>query len=168
MRLLFLCTHNSARSILAEALTNRWGDGRLLAFSAGSHPSGHVHPFAIAVLRELDCPVDALRSKSWDLFTAPSRAESVDAVITVCDDAAGEICPVWPGLPVRAHWGSPDPSCNPGDSTRQMDAFRCTAERLDRRLRALRALPLERLDPPALQRELQRVHEGALHEEDTA
>lgn len=167
MRLLFLCTHNSARSILAEGLANHLGESRLQAFSAGSHPSGRVNPYAIAVLREHGCPVEDAHSKSWDVFAAPG-AEPMNAVITVCDDAAGEACPIWPGAPVCVHWGLPDPSRHSGDPALQMDAFRRTADRLSRRLRAVLTLPLDRLGSSTLQHELQDIHAGALHAEGAA
>lgn len=161
-RLLFLCVHNSARSILAEVLTNHTGGGRLLGFSAGSHPSGQVHPHALEVLHELGCRTDGLHSKSWDVFAG---AEPMDAVITVCDNAAREVCPVWPGAPARAHWGLPDPSHTEGDECARREAFRRTATSLLFRLRRVLLLPLDSLDAPTLQTELQHIHDVTLRAE---
>lgn len=163
-RLLFLCTHNSARSILAERLTNHLGGLRLRGLSAGSRPSGHVHPLALEVLREQGCQLDGLHSKSWGVFASPG-AESMDAVITVCDDAAREPCPLWPYTLARVHWSLPDPSRVEGDVTVQIDAFRNTAASLIRRLRRVLLLPLDHLDPPTLQHELQRIHDMVSREE---
>jgi arsenate reductase len=163
-RLLFVCTHNSARSILAEGLANHLGGSRLRGFSAGSHPSGQVNPLALDVLREQGCPIDGLHSKSWDVF-AVSPTEPLDAVITVCDNAAHDPCPVWPGTPARVHWGLPDPSHVEGDAAVQIDAFRNTAASLMRRLRRVLSLSLDRFDPPTLQRELQRIHDVVSREE---
>lgn len=161
-RLLFLCTHNSARSILAEGLANHPGTDRLRAFSAGSHPSGQVHPLALEVLREHGCAIDGLHSKSWNGFAG---AEPMDAVITVCDTAAGEICPLWPGAPVRVHWGLPDPSRAEGDDHERLAAFRFTAASLLFRLQQVLLLPLESLGAPTLQAELQHIQDAALHAE---
>jgi len=167
LRLLFVCTHNSARSILAEGLANRLGAGRLRAFSAGSHPSGRVHPLALKVLRERGCDTMTCQSKSWDEFAA-SEAEPMDAMVTVCDNAAGEACPFWPGAPVRVHWGLPDPAHADGSDAERLAAFRRTAERFERRLRALLVLPLERFQGPRLQSEFQRIHATVLQEEPDA
>ena len=113
---LFLCTGNSARSILAEALINHWGRGRIRGFSAGSFPKGTVHPIALELLQHLDMPTDGLRSKSWDEFAMPG-APPLDFVFTVCDNAAGEVCPIWPGQPMTAHWGVSDPAAVEGSET---------------------------------------------------
>lgn len=164
-RLLFLCTHNSARSILAEGLANRVGGNRLLGFSAGSHPSGRAHPLALEVLREHGCHVDDLHSKSWDVFAG---AEPMDAVITVCDSTAHETCPVWPGTPVRVHWGLPDPSRIEGEERARLEAFRLTAASLLFRLRRALLLPLGSLDTPTLGVELQHIHDAALQAERAA
>lgn len=132
---LFLCTGNSARSILAEALMTRHGAGRLRAFSAGSHPTGVVHPLALDLLRAERLATEALRSKSWDEFAGPD-APALDAVITVCDRAAGEVCPLWPGHPASAHWGLPDPAAVIGPEAVRRAAFRHTFEALEQRIRA--------------------------------
>ncbi len=165
LRLLFLCTHNSARSIVAEGLENHLGDDRLRAFSAGSHASGRVHPLALDVLRERGCRTDGLYSKSWEVFAG---AEPMDAVITVCDQAACETCPVWPGAPVRVHWGLPDPAAAEDDDGTRIAAFRSTATSLLVRLQQTMLLPLDSLDAEALQAELQRIHAAALQAERTA
>ena len=128
---LFLCTGNSARSILAEALLNRDGGGRYRAFSAGSHPKGAVHPMALEILRDGGFPVAGLRSKSWDEF-AGAEAPPLDIIVTVCDNAAGETCPVWPGHPARAHWGIADPAAVEGDGQRAAfeEAYRLLETRI--------------------------------------
>ena len=144
---LFLCTGNSARSILAEALLNRNGAGRFRAFSAGSFPNGAVHPMALQVLGENDFPTDGLRSKSWDEFAGP-KASPIDLVITVCDNAAHEVCPIWPGGPVTAHWGIEDPAAVARAGQRQ--AFLTTLHSLDSRIAAFLALPVEGMDGASL------------------
>lgn len=128
---LFLCTGNSARSILAEAILNKEGEGRFRAFSAGSHPKGQVHPAAIALLDELDYPTDGVRSKSWDEF-ATDGAPLIDLVITVCDNAAGEVCPIWPGKPAKGHWSTPDPAevDGPGQHEAFLEAYRALHDRI--------------------------------------
>jgi len=150
---LFICTGNSARSILAEALLNDLGKGRFRAFSAGSHPKGEVHPLALATLERLRLPATAYRSKSWDEFVAPG-APVFDFIFTVCDSAAGEACPLWPGKPVSAHWGVPDPAAVEGTEEQQRKAFHDTAIVLNRRIELFLSLPLQRLDAMSLQREL--------------
>lgn len=132
---LFLCTGNSARSILAESLINHWGEGRFRGFSAGSHPRGAVHPLAIELLRQMNLPTEGLRSKSWDEFAA-AGAPRIDLVVTVCDNAAAEVCPVWPGHPATAHWGIPDPAAVEGTPEQRMAAFRDALGTLERRIRA--------------------------------
>ena len=153
---LFLCTGNSARSILAESILNQLGAGRFRAFSAGSHPSGTVHPLAIEVLAEDGCPTDGLRSKSWDAF-ATADAPAMDFVFTVCDSAAGESCPVWPGQPLTAHWGLEDPARASGTRLQQKAAFVATARYLRNRIAAFLALPLASIDRLALTRHLREI-----------
>jgi arsenate reductase (thioredoxin) len=153
---LFICTGNSARSILAEGLLNALGQGRFRAYSAGSHPKGTVHPLALRELQSLRIPTDGFRSKNWDEFAAPG-APRMDFVFTVCDQAAGEVCPIWPGQPVTAHWGMPDPAAVEGtDEARQL-AFRDAAITLKRRLELLLSLPLETLQAMAIQREVKDI-----------
>ncbi len=147
---LFLCTGNSARSILAEALLERFGKGRFRAFSAGSHPKGAVHPYALDLLRNQNHPVDGLRSKGWDEFAAPGAPE-MHFVFTVCDDAAAEVCPVWPGQPVSAHWGVPDPAAAGGSEAERRLAFADTYRMLGNRISIFVNLPIGALDRLALQ-----------------
>jgi arsenate reductase len=151
IKVLFLCTHNSARSILAEALLNHLGAGRFAAFSAGSHPRPHQepHPLALAALREAGIDVAGLRSKSWEEFSGPD-AQTMDLIITVCDDAAGETCPLWPGHPALAHWGYADPSAGTAPDSVKLQAFRRTLFLLRRRLERLLALPADQLMAPLL------------------
>ena len=146
---LFLCTGNSARSILAEAMLNKDGRGRFCAYSAGSQPKGQVHPLAIEALRETDYPTQGLRSKSWDEFAAPG-APVMHFVFTVCDNAAGEACPVWPGQPITAHWGIEDPAAIEGLDYVKAAAFRQAQRFLKNRIAAFIALPLASLDAVAL------------------
>ena len=157
---LFLCTGNSARSILAEVILNRLGAGRFRAFSAGSHPRGEVHPGALALLREHGEDTGGLRSKSWDEFARPGAPE-FDFIVTVCDQAAGEVCPVWPGKPVTAHWGVPDPTLATGNEAERMQAFRDTCRALEHRIRALVGLPLASLDRLRIKHELDRIGSAA-------
>lgn len=152
---LFLCTGNSARSILAEALLNHRGQGRFRAFSAGSFPKGTVHPTAIEVLRWMGLPTQSLRSKSWDEFALPG-APALSFVITVCDNAAGEVCPIWPGAPVTAHWGMADPAAVE-DQVERGRAFRETLAELEARIELLMSLPIESLDALALKQKLQAI-----------
>ncbi|MCW3836170.1 arsenate reductase ArsC [Sphingomonas canadensis] len=155
---LVLCTGNSARSILGEALINRDGAGRFRAFSAGSFPKGQVHPMALTVLREAGVAVDGYRSKSWDEFAAPG-APPIDIVVTVCDNAAGETCPIWPGAPVRAHWGIDDPAAVEGPG--QHAAFVRAYEQLARRVAMLLALDEEALAGPGLAARLNAIGQTA-------
>lgn len=142
---LFLCTGNSARSILGEAILNHLGRGRFQAFSAGSHPAGQVNPLALEELRRLGLPADGYRSKSWDEFAARG-APAMDFIFTVCDNAAKEACPVWPGHPVTAHWGVEDPAAVTGSDEQRKQAFRNAALILWRRIELLLSLPMEKLD----------------------
>lgn len=159
---LFLCTGNSARSILAEAILNRDGGGRFRAFSAGSFPKGEVHHAALKLLRELGYPTDALRSKSWDEFAAPG-APAIDLIFTVCDNAAGETCQIWPGRPLSAHWGIPDPAVAAGQG--QSEAFRDAYRALCRRIELLLALPLDGMDEVSLRARLREIGSRAASEE---
>ena len=163
---LFLCTGNSARSILAEAILNRRGEGRFHAYSAGSHAKGSVHPIALEVLRERGYETAALRSKSWNEFAEPG-APALDFVFTVCDNAAGEACPVWPGHPATAHWGVEDPAAlkEPGDKQRAI--FRRVYLELERRIDLFRSLPIESIDRMSLQSRLNEIGqtEAAVGEE---
>ena len=147
---LFICTGNSARSILSEALLNHLSNGRFNAYSAGSHPTGVVNPFTISALQKLDLPTEGYRSKSWDEF-AKSDAPLLDFAITVCDNAAGEVCPVWPGQPISAHWGVPGPAAVEGDNDRKLKAFVDTAFIMKRRIELFLALPMAILDKIGLQ-----------------
>ncbi|MDO8720181.1 MAG: arsenate reductase ArsC [Polaromonas sp.] len=152
LHVLFLCTHNSARSILAEAVLNHLGKGRFKAFSAGSNPRDNQqpHPLGLQVLANAGIPTQGLRSKSWDEF-ARSDAPHMDLVITVCDNAAGEVCPFWPAQPATAHWGYADPSAIDGSEAQKLEAFRQTLLALNRRLTLLVNLPPEKLERALLQ-----------------
>jgi arsenate reductase len=156
--ILFLCTGNSARSILAEALTNSLGKGRFQAFSAGSMPRGEVNPHALPLTRSLGFKDQAFRSKSWDEFVQPG-APPLDFVITVCDDAAGEVCPIWPGQPMTAHWGVPDPAAVAGPEAEIGAAFAETCRRLRNRIELLLNLPMASLDRMSLQGRLREIGE---------
>ena len=151
---LFLCTGNSARSILAEAILNKEGRGQFRAFSAGSFPKGDVHPAALDLLRELNFPTEELRSKRWDEF-AVEGAPQLDFIFTVCDNAAGETCPVWPGKPVTAHWGIEDPAAIEGEGQRL--AFWNAFRQMQRRIELFRALPLDTIDKMALENRLRQI-----------
>jgi len=153
---LFLCTGNSARSILAEVLINHWGKGRFHGFSAGSMPKGEVHPMTLELLRSLRLPTEGLRSKSWREFAKPG-APVMDFVFTVCDQAANEVCPVWPGRPIVAHWGIPDPAAVEGSEAVRRAAFHDAYRRLDARIKIFVALPLDKLDRLMLKREADRI-----------
>ena len=153
---LFICTQNSARSIIAEGMLNLLGAPRFRAFSAGSHPAGAVQPLALQVLAERHVPTDGFRSKDWQEFAGPG-AVPLDFVFTVCDKAAGEVCPVWPGQPMTAHWGVPDPSAVHGDGETKRRAFEDTAITLKRRIELMLALPLASLDRLAIQREIKDI-----------
>ena len=153
---LFLCTGNSARSIIAEALLGTLGKERVVAYSAGSCPSGSVQPLAAELAAQLGYPPEKLRSKNWDEY-ATDDAPKMDFIITVCDNAAGEVCPVWPGQPISAHWGVPDPAAVEGDDERRRAAFRDAYATLRRRIELLLALPLDKLDRLAHERELRMI-----------
>ena len=150
---LFICTGNSARSILAEAILNREGRGRFRAFSAGSHPKGRVHAYALDLLKRMNHSIDGLRSKSWDEF-AQAGAPALDFAFTVCDNAAGEVCPVWPGQPMTAHWGLPDPAAVEGGEAVKRAAFADAYRLLSNRISIFVSLPLASLDKLSLQRRL--------------
>lgn len=153
---LFLCTGNSARSILAEAIMNREGQGRFKGFSAGSHPKGQVHPMALDLLRRMNHPVTTLRSKSWDEFEEPG-APIMDFVFTVCDNAANEVCPIWPGHPMSAHWGLPDPAEAAGSEAEQQLAFADTYRMLCNRISIFTNLPMTKLDRLSLKERLEEI-----------
>ena len=153
---LFLCTGNSARSIMAEAILKRKGLPNFMAYSAGSHPAGSVHPEAVKQLEAARLPIDGLRSKSWDEFAQPG-APHLDFVFTVCDNAAQEVCPVWPGQPMTAHWGIPDPAAVKGTPDEVSRAFREAFLTLDRRISIFLCLPLASLDRLAIKKEIDRI-----------
>lgn len=153
---LFLCTGNSARSIIGEALINDSGRGQFRGFSAGSHPKGAVHPIALELLIRMGLPTEGLRSKSWHEFAAP-HGPPLDFVFTVCDNAAGEVCPYWPGQPMTAHWGLPDPAAVEGSEGEQWAAFRDTFKALDTRIKIFTSLPLASLDRIKLQERLNAI-----------
>ena len=155
-QILILCTGNSARSIMAEAIINTLGAGRFVAHSAGSQPAGRVHPLALEKLSAIGYPTAQLRSKSWDELAA-TDAPQMDFIITVCDNAAGETCPLWPGQPISAHWGFPDPAAVQGSEAEQRAAFEQVFQRITQRVRLLLDLPLASLDALAIRRELQNI-----------
>ncbi len=161
---LFLCTGNSARSILAEALMNHLGKGRFRAFSAGSHPTGKVNPFAVKLLENQGLSVDDLRSKSWDEFGAPD-SPPLDFVFTVCDNAAGEVCPFWPGHPITAHWGVADPAAAEGDDAIKMLAFRQAFRELENRIKLFASLPFQSLDKIRLKNKLDEIGKTRLSDQ---
>jgi arsenate reductase (thioredoxin) len=150
---LFLCTGNSARSILAESLINHWGQGGFRGFSAGSHPKGEVHPIALQLLQDMGLPTAGLYSKSWDAFAAP-EAPILDFVFTVCDNAAGEACPYWPGQPITAHWGVPDPAAVEGSDAQKWFAFRTAFRALEHRIKIFTSLAIATLDAIKLKERL--------------
>lgn len=151
LNVLFLCTNNSARSIMAESAMNRWGGGRFHAFSAGSAPRGAIHPITLQVLKELDYETEVLRSKDWNEFAEPD-SPPLDFVFTLCDRAAAEVCPAWPGQPIRAHWGMTDPVKITGSSGAKREAFHKVYSQLEQRIRIFTALPIETLERFALER----------------
>jgi arsenate reductase len=153
---LFLCTANSARSIMAERLMEHWGRGRFRAFSAGSFPASQVNPLAVRTLKKAHLPTDNLRSKSWNEFAAPN-APVMDFVFTVCDQAAGEVCPVWPGQPVIAHWGVPDPAAATGTDEEKLRAFRDAYRTLENRIKIFASLPIAKLDRLTLAKQVDAI-----------
>ena len=155
-QVLFVCTHNSSRSIMAEGLMNSLGLGRFKAWSAGSQPGGAVNPFALKTLAGLHLPTDGYRSKDWEEFAQPGAPE-LDFVFTVCDKAAGEVCPVWPSQPMTAHWGVPDPAAFQGSDEEKAKVFWDTALVLKRRIELMLALPLGLLDKMSIQREIKDI-----------
>ena len=161
---LFLCTGNSARSVMAECAINRWGKGRFLGFSAGSHPKGTIHPMTLELLEKLNYEIATLRSKSWDEFVQPDSPK-LDFVFTVCDQVAGEVCPVWPGQPITAHWGAADPAAfmGPDEATRRF-FFRIYAE-LENRIKIFTSLPIDSLDRFALERRVREIGKTRLPED---
>ena len=158
-RALFLCTGNSARSLMAECALARWGGDRFQSFSAGSHPKGAPHPLTLELLRGLRYDVSGLRSKSWDEFAAPG-APPLDFIFTVCDRARGEACPVWPGQPVTAHWGSDDPALAEGSHEERLQVFRRVYSELENRIKSFVSLPIESLDRLVLKRKLEEIGKG--------
>ncbi len=155
-RMLVLCTGNSARSILGEALFNTLGKGRFKAYSAGSKPAGRVNPFALELLQQQGHSIAGLRSKNWDEFAAPGAPE-IDFIFTVCDNAAGETCPIWPGRPASAHWGIPDPAHVEGGDEAKRAAFRKAYEQLARRIQLFTSLPIESMDKLTLKEKLAEI-----------
>jgi arsenate reductase len=153
---LFLCTGNSARSILAEKLMEHWGKGKFKTYSAGSHPNGKVNPFALKLLEARGLSIEGLRSKSWDEF-AVEGAPFLDFVFTVCDNAAGEVCPYWPGQPMTAHWGVEDPAAVEGTDEEKLAAFRKIAGYLENRIKLFAALPIEKLDNMKIKEEIDSI-----------
>jgi len=157
---LFLCTGNSARSIMAEAFLNRAGRGRFFAYSAGSHPRGSVHPMAVELINKTGLPTAGLRSKSWEEFTRP-ESPALDFVFTVCDNAANEACPVWPGQPMTAHWGIPDPAAVEDSEEEQRRAFKMAFNQLQNRINLFTCLPFDKLDRLKLKHELDEIGRSA-------
>lgn len=153
---LFICTGNSARSIMAEAILNNIGHGRFIAYSAGSHASGKINPYALDLIKNNHLPHENLRSKSWDEFAQPDAPE-LDFVFTVCDNAAGEVCPIWPGQPMSAHWGVEEPSAVEGTEEEKRKAFSTAFRILQRRLSLFTSLPIDKLDSLSLKRELDTI-----------
>jgi protein-tyrosine-phosphatase len=164
---LFLCTGNSARSIIAESILRQIGAGRFVSYSAGSRPAGKVNPFALQYLQAQRMPTDGLRSKNWEEFVQPG-APSLDFVVTVCDNAAGEVCPVWPGQPMTAHWGVPDPAAVDGTDEQKRKAFADISLVLLNRIRLFASLPIEKLDRLSLARKLSDIGKMATASETAA
>ena len=158
---LFLCTGNSARSVMAEALVSTMGKGRFRGFSAGSHPGGSVNPFAIEQIESTGSPLDKLRSKSWDEFGTPD-APHMDFIITVCDNAAGEVCPYWPGHPLSAHWGFEDPAAATGTDAEKREVFHKVFRQIMTRMNVFVSLPLHMLEKNAIQHEIKAIGQSAV------
>jgi len=158
---LFLCTGNSARSVMAEVLLSKLGEGRFRAYSAGSHPAGKVNPFTLELLKANGHSLEGLRSKSWDDFAKPG-APKIDFVITVCDDAAGEVCPIWPGQPLTAHWGFQDPAAFEGSDEEKRRLFRRVYQQIDNRLRVFLSLPMASLDRLSLHQKVKDIGKAPL------
>ena len=154
---LFLCTGNSARSIMAECAINRWGQGKFRGFSAGSHPKGRIHPMALRVLERLNYRTQGLRSKSWEVFAEGRGGPTLDFVFTVCDQAAGEVCPAWPGQPMTAHWGVEDPAAFVGTEEQTYKFFRNIYGQLDNRIKIFTSLPISSLDKLSLQKRIEEI-----------
>jgi len=157
--ILFLCTGNSARSVMAEAMMNQLGAGRFRAYSAGSHPAGRVNPFALELLQAAGLSTHELRSKGWEEFAGPG-APAMDFILTVCDNAAGKACPIWPGKPITAHWGVADPAAVEGSDDAKRSAFREAARILRRRIELLASLPIAKLDDLAIRSKLREFGEA--------
>ena len=165
---LFLCTGNSARSIMAECAINRWGLGKFRGFSAGSHPKGKVHPMALRVLERLNYRTGGLRSKDWEEFAEGRGGPTLDFVFTVCDQAAGEICPAWPGQPMTAHWGVEDPAAFVGTEERTYKFFRNIYGQLDNRIKIFTSLPIRSLDKLSLQKRIEEIGKTKVEEAETS
>jgi arsenate reductase len=163
-RVLFLCAGNSERSIMAGCALNRWGHGRFEAFSAGNNPKGEIHPITLRLLRQFNYDTEGLRSKSWDEFAGPD-APPLDFVFTVCDQAAGEVCPAWPGQPMTAHWGVQDPAAFVGPEDKKLRVFRDVYFQLERRIQIFISLPIAALDRLSLQRRLDEIGHSAAQTE---
>jgi arsenate reductase (thioredoxin) len=161
---LILCTGNSARSILAEALVNHWGKGKFVGYSAGSSPKGAVHPIALELLEKMNLPTAGMRSKSWDEFARPG-APQLDFIFTVCDNAAGEMCPIWPGHPMTAHWGVEDPAAVAGSEAQKWIAFRTAFRELESRIKIFTSLPIRSLDKVTLQERLRAIGKTSAKDE---
>lgn len=161
---LILCTGNSARSILGEALVNHWGKGKFVGYSAGSSPKGTVHPIALELLRKMNLPTEGMRSKSWDEFARPG-APQLDFIFTVCDNAAGEMCPIWPGHPMAAHWGVEDPAAVEGSDAQKWIAFRTALRELESRIKIFTSLPIRSLDKVTLQERLRAIGKTSANDE---
>jgi ArsR family transcriptional regulator, arsenate/arsenite/antimonite-responsive transcriptional repressor / arsenate reductase (thioredoxin) len=154
---LFLCTGNSARSIMAECAMNRWGAGKFAGFSAGSHPKGRIHPMALRLLERLNYRTGALRSKDWAEFAEGAGGPPLDFVFTLCDSAAGEVCPAWPGQPMTAHWGVEDPAAFVGNDEQTLKVFRGIYGQLENRIKIFASLPIRSLDKLTLQRRIEEI-----------